>query len=107
MVFKEHTDEELKQIAIDLHSGRIYCDRHIEDTSDIRIVFMPVMLGAFADAKKEELDNIGMIYEYLTEAGPRCVNGMPTFFSLKYLSKKDTMRMSEYYEKLVEAVKNL
>ena len=46
---------------------------------------------------KNFLSSIGLIYEYLSEAGPMSVNGKPTFFSLKYLNKEDTEKMIDYY----------
>jgi len=92
------TSEELKKIAVDLYEGRIFCDRHIEDATDLRIVFMPIALGAFAESSEDELKNIGMIYEYLEQAGPRSVNGYPSFFSLNILTKDETKIMFDHYE---------
>lgn len=48
--------------------------------------------------EKEQLNSIGLVYEYLSEAGPMAVNGKPTFFSLRLLNKVDTEKMFEYYE---------
>jgi len=52
--------------------------------------------------KKVFLGNIGLIYEYLDQAGPTSVNGMPTFFSLKYLNISDAEKMFVFYEKYKE-----
>lgn len=48
--------------------------------------------------EKEQLNSIGLVYEYLSAAGPMAVNGKPTFFSLRLLNKVDTDKMFEYYE---------
>lgn len=49
--------------------------------------------------EKEQLNSIGLVYEYLSEASPMAVNGKPTFFSLKLLNKADTEKMFTFYEK--------
>ena len=55
--------------------------------------------------EKEEyskyLNEIGLIYEYLDtpNRSPMSVNGMPCFFSCRFLSKEETKKMFEYYEK--------
>ena len=38
------------------------------------------------------LCKIGTIYEYISEAGPRSINGFPCFFSHKVLNRSDFMR---------------
>jgi hypothetical protein len=43
-----------------------------------------------------------MIYEYLSEASPRSINGFPMFTSLRILSKEETNKMLEYYKKYKE-----
>jgi hypothetical protein len=103
------TDEDLKKIAVDLKEGRIFTDRHIqkEDGRMLSMVFMPIALGAFENVSKEDLENIGLIYEHLSEAGPRSCNGYPGSFSMHLLNRDDTARMFEWYDKLVEAEKTV
>jgi len=38
------------------------------------------------------LQNIGVIYEYISKAGPRSINGYPCFFSFRILNKADWLR---------------
>ena len=107
----EKTEKDLKQIAMDLFDGKIFSDRHISENEAHMIgnVFMPIALGAFKDTPEEELKNIGMIYEYLSEAGPRSINGMPMFMSFRYLTKdeaKDMFVHYEAYKKLKEEFEN-
>ena len=92
------TDDELKQLAVEIFDGKVFTDRHCNRSSDISMVFMPIILGAFSNMTEEERTDIGMIYEYLSEAGPRSCNGMPMFTSLRYLSKNDTDKMFAFYE---------
>lgn len=103
---KEHTslfseprpDADLKQIAMDLHDGKIFCDRQVNSPDDLSRVFMVIALGGFAGVPKEELKNIGLIFEYVDKAGTRSINGMPCFLSMQLLSQSDTIKMFGYYE---------
>jgi hypothetical protein len=92
-------DKDLKQIAVDLYEGRIFTDRHLDDPKDVGMVFMPIMLGAFSGKTEEELKKIGLVYEYLSEAGPRSVNGMPMFYSCKILDNEETKIMFNHYDR--------
>jgi len=92
------THEELKQIAMDLVDGKIFTDRSIDQT-DSRLfasIFMPVMFGCFND---KDINTVGLVYEYLSEAGPRSINGYPIFMSLRMLNREDTQIMSEMAQK--------
>jgi len=99
------SDAELKQIAIDLHAGRIFSDRHLKDPADMRFVFMPIVF--MTDKHRQEMidDNIDFIYEYMEEAGPRSVNGMPTFMSYRMLNRAESKIMFKHYEELKETLK--
>ena len=97
------TDEELRQIALDLHLGKIFSDRHCPGPESIPMVFM--LLNLMEDKVIEEIKakNVNFIYEYLDQAGPLSVNGMPTFMSLRFLTKDESDKMFEYYKKFKEA----
>jgi len=97
--------EELKKIAIDLRAGRIFCDRQLDTCIDPGMVFMPIMF--FDDKTTESLraDPPGLVYEYMSEALPRGVNGYPCFMSMRYLSIDDTKSLFEIIKKLEAAEK--
>jgi len=105
------TDEELKQIAQDLLAGKIYSDRHIpkgESELAINMVFTPFMFLGEEDLKKMMDDKVVLIYEYLSEAGPREVNGMPTFMSFRTLTKDEFSKVVDFHDKIkseIEGVK--
>ena len=94
------TEDELKEIAIGIHAGTIFTDRHIKDTNMLTSVFMPIIFGAFKEAK--DIENVGLIYEHLSEAGPRSVNGYPSFMSMNILDHAEAKRVFEMYDKLKE-----
>lgn len=48
--------------------------------------------------KENYLTSIGLIYEFLSEAGPMALNGGPMFTSLRLLNIEDTNKMFSYYE---------
>lgn len=97
------TDEELRQIALDMHLGKIFSDRHCPTPDMIRSVFMILAFMEEAQIKELQERNIDFFYEYVSEAGPMAVNGMPTFFSVRMLNKGETVKMFEYYKKFKEA----
>jgi hypothetical protein len=93
------TDSELKQIASDMYEGKIFSSLNLGDKLEeaLPIVFMPMMFGALSERTKERAD-VGLIYEYISEAAPRSINGFPVFFSLKILNDEDTRKVFVYYE---------
>lgn len=101
------TEEELKQLAREIHAGHVFTDRHVQDPNMLASVFMIFMF--LDDERKRELmaDPPGMIYEHLSEAGPRSVNGLPSFLSVKMLNREDTDKVIGYVKKLQEASDNL
>jgi len=48
--------------------------------------------AAHAGFNATRLRNLGVIYEYYSEAGPRCCNGYPCFFSCHIINKADWIR---------------
>ena len=44
------------------------------------------------------MENIGMIYEKKSKAGPRFINGYPMFMSCHIVSKSDTKKFLEMYK---------
>lgn len=98
---KEFTDSELKQLAIDIVDGKVFTDQHISQSQKHMLgqVFMPLLLGGVDELRAhDKLGDLGLIYEYYSEAGPLSINGMPTFTSLNFLSITDTLRMSVFYK---------
>jgi hypothetical protein len=53
----------------------------------------------------EWVKDAGIIYEYISAAGPRSINGYPMFTSCRKLNKEDTQTMIKYYNELLEQKK--
>lgn len=98
-VLPNQADEDLKKLAVDLYEGRIYTDRHLPANQTAGMVFMPLILGAFADWSDEEKKQVGMIYEYIDKALPRGVNGQPIFGSFRMLNRHDVEIVQEHLTK--------
>lgn len=97
------TDDELKQIARDIHAGHVFTDRHIrphEWQDMVSSVFFPIAMMT-----KEELlaQQPAMLFEYLDEAAPRTINGYPCFFSARIITEDEMPRLAEYLKRLAEA----
>jgi len=85
-----------KQLAKDIYNGRVYTDRHLQ-FNEILSVFMVLMFVNF-----EDLKDVFMIYEHIENAGPMCVNGNPTFMSMKTLNKTECTEVQKYYDEYKE-----
>lgn len=97
------TEQEIKDIALGIHKGEIYTDRHIRSSQELAMVFMPLMF--FKDEEHEKILNgdIGMVYEYMNKAGGRSINGHPSFMSMCTLTKAESEQVIGYVVKYREA----
>jgi hypothetical protein len=98
----KHTEEELKGIAKDIWAGKIFSTWNITNQDEYPLVFLPLVFldkKTITEWKKKE---VSFIFEYMDKAGPRSINGMPSFFSCKCLTKTETAKMFEHYKKFKE-----
>jgi len=75
--------DELKQIAIDIHKGKIFTSFHIPPwriSQVIGLVFMAFGLAGPGAAREVIDSGVVGFYEYYDKAGPRSINGYPVFF---------------------------
>lgn len=56
---------------------------------------------------REHTEQIGVIWEYLAQAGPRSINGMPMFFSCRFMHREDWQRALAAYERERERMDSL
>ncbi len=100
MQFQTLTDEDLKHIANGILNGTIFTDRHLDENDSIGSHCLPIGLGSFGTKTEEEIRQIGMAYEYMQYAGPRSVNGKPSFMSVRYLSIAQLEKVIDYMQKI-------
>lgn len=92
-------DLDLRMLAIDVADGLVFTNYMLKE-EEVARHFLPILLGAGDDMTKEQLDDIGIIYEYRSEALPTMINGMPVFKSFRYLNKADTDKLRVWYAEI-------
>lgn len=102
---RQMSDAQIKKLVVDVHGGSVFCDWMIPEEERERAMMYVFVVLVMMD--KEQRDQFlsqepAMIYEYLEEAGPRTVNGLPTFFSLSYLNKADYTAFRQEFTKYLE-----
>lgn len=76
----------------DYCSNRVFTSVQLSlhDTSRmLHLVFMPLGLGGACQFTKKALLDVGIIWEYMSEAMPRMINNFPMFPSLRFMHKDD------------------
>lgn len=86
---KPMTDAEITTLARDIVTNRVFVSDQLHSQKDLELVF-PVILFMKKKALQELLDGgVFAFYEYLERAAPRTVNGLPMFFSCRWLTKDE------------------
>jgi hypothetical protein len=101
------TATELNKVALALTQNQIFTDRHINPISYesmLPLVFMPIALGAFQNFTPEQLEDVGLIYEFYDQAGPRSINGYPCFVSMRILNFAETEYVFEKAKQIKKAI---
>ncbi len=105
--YKPLTDEEVKKLADDMYRGLVFTDRHIQNPDDISRVFMPLALLKQEQIEELKVDSPGLIYEYMDKAGHMSINGMPMFWSFRFLSQEDAKKVIEKYLQIKEVIEKV
>lgn len=104
-VYQRKTDEEIKEVAIGIKSGAVFTSNHVSDWDMLPKIFISLGFAAMSGSsiiKDMEDNNIVFIYEYMDQRGPRCINGLPQFFSCRMLNEEDYNRVTGMCKKLEE-----
>lgn len=90
------TDAELRELAIDIVDGRIFTSGHLRPHEEdmVRLIFMPLSLMSPEDLQRLKEQECALFYEHLHKAAPRSINGLPSFFSMAWLNKEETVRLN-------------
>ena len=107
--YKPKTDEELRQMAIDILGGRIFCDWMFPadwTEQDAKRVFTPLSFLRENDVRMLKHNGASMLYEYTKDAMERSTNGYPSFLSFRWLNLDDTNRLKVYVNELQEYQKH-
>ena len=100
------SDEELKQLAKDINSGKVFgtwaCPKDLISNCFIILAFIdPDQLNDMIES------GIIHFYEYIDKANPLAVNGYPVFMSGYPLHKEEFEKIVNYLKKLKEVEDNL
>lgn len=94
------TDDEIKELARAVVSQQVFIGTMIpiEDANRMMpSVFMPLMF--IEPDTLKQMDELNVVpYEFMDKAGPRSVNGYPSFMSMQFINHDD-------YRRLIEKVK--
>lgn len=89
------SEQELKELALDIDRGMVFGSWALT-LDEVRSSFMPLMFINPSDIPS----NGAYIYEYLSEAGPRSINGRPVFFSMRILPIENISKLKEMLQQL-------
>jgi hypothetical protein len=98
--YQPKTDQEIRQLALDVTDGRVFLTT---DPHEIKLSFSMVIAFLTEEGRKDlEERDVVALYEYISAAGPRRVNGLPMFMSASTLTREEFNRL-HYAHKEVKA----
>lgn len=105
-MIKKMTDADINALAEEIYRGEVFTSNQIrkEDLEMLPVIFIPIALFGQKLINEMRKEDMGMIYEHFSEAGPRSVNGYPSFFSLHIISQEDANKVWEKYGQIKKAV---
>lgn len=83
-------EERLREFVDGVCSDRIYLSGYVREPRMLGMVFMPLALGLLSACTNPK--EIGCAWEWMSAAGPRSINGMPMFSSVKFIHVEDWKR---------------
>lgn len=103
------TPEEIKQLATDTFKEQVFFSTMIpkQDEHLLASIFMTMTFMDHKQIEQLSKDKISAFYEYLSEAGPRAINGYPIFMSMKAISVDDLKEVQIIVKKLQNAADKL
>lgn len=95
-------DEDLKQLAKDMLADKLFTTCHLRkgDERLVSSIFMPLL---FIDQKQRdemEAEKVEVLFEYISEANSRSINGYPMFMTMRTMTKEEWDKVNDYYEKM-------
>lgn len=96
------TEQELRKLAMDIKAGAVFTSGHIPQGEEhmMSSVFMPLAFMNEEQHKNLLEKKPGMIYEHLSKAGERSVNGYPIFMSFEIVTEEEYELLRGYYAEL-------
>jgi hypothetical protein len=101
------TEDELREFVQDYLGNRVFTSANCRRSEDVHMVFMILALGGLDTLTKEAVQEVGIVWEYMSKAAPRSVNGYPCFFSCRLMHRDDWARASAAIKRETDHLKNL
>ena len=110
MTYIPKTDKELKHLAFDIVSDKVFYDEMIPESKGraqiVSLVFLPLFFMKTEILQELSNDNIAMFYEYYTKGLKKGINGYPTFSSCNMLDKNDKVKLIAFINEVQEFKSN-
>ena len=100
--YKPRTDQEIRELAMDVCDGRVFGSWQVDNPDLIRSIFMPLIFLDAISAKDMKASGVVHLYEEVSKAGPRAINGYPIFMSMKTLNQSDVDRLRAEIDAVVK-----
>jgi len=101
-------DDEIKELATDVFKDKVFFSTMLQEHEMhlLSSVFLPITFMDEPQIEQIKKDNVAAFYEYYDKAGPRAINGLPMFTSMRTITEEDLKKMGGVLVKLKEAVDN-
>lgn len=87
------SQKEIEDVAEAIFHGRAFCSYQVPPHNDPAMCFMVLALMDEMARAHLLINKITFVYEYMDKAGPRSVNGMPCFFSMRMVNADDAPKI--------------
>lgn len=89
MTYTRLPEATLRQLVMDIADNKVFSDRHCRTSEEVLMCFPILQMMELCDRKYIQANPPGLVYEYYSQASPTAVNGLPMFFSCRFLSPED------------------
>ena len=96
--YTQKTDQEIRQLALDMADGRVFLTT---DPHEIKLSFGMILIFLTGEYLRNlEQRDIVAFYEYISDALPQSVNGLPMFMSASTLTRDEFNRLCDAHEEV-------
>jgi len=100
---KIRSDDKLKEIAEDIFKERIFTSLNL-NADQVGMCFVAVHFLDNKIRRSMKRRKVTVLFEYMDQAGPMSVNGLPCFFSFRTLTDVEAKKVQDYYLQMKNAV---
>ena len=79
------SNEDLKRFVLGCCDGHVFTNQHVKDPKLVPLIFIPLKFSTDFDYLKD----VGLMWEWYSEAWPRRINGYPQFGSVRLMHRDD------------------